>query len=387
MTAVTRDAPLWWGTAASSVQAEGASPSDTWYAWERAGRAPASGRGTGFAEHFAEDFARLAEFGITHHRLSVNWARVQPSAGEVDESEVRRYRQILSAGRDAGLRIWVTLLHSAIPQWFAAEGGFAGPGATDRWESWVRVAAERFGDVAGGWMPVNNPAGFALKGYLMGSFPPGHTHPAEFDRVLTAVCRAEFDAARILADTGLPRCSIEGLVPLAPADDTPASAAQTQRLDNVLWESWLKLARMPDYAGALDYVGFSYYCGARIDGNGKPLPQPADGQVGPLGYVPWADGLRQVLDRLSRELPGQRLVVAELGFGGDDPGRVAYLREALGHIKRARDDGVPVEGVFFWTDVDNYEWSAGYTVPFGLFDTARRPKPSAHYVKDVIAAS
>src|SRR5918998_4756363 len=72
-TAITYDAPLWWGTATSSVQAEGASPGDTWYAWERAGRAPASGRGTGFAAHFAEDFARLADLGITHYRLSVNW--------------------------------------------------------------------------------------------------------------------------------------------------------------------------------------------------------------------------------------------------------------------------------------------------------------------------
>lgn len=379
--------PLWWGTATSSVQTEGASPTDTWYGWERAGRAPASGRGTDFATHFADDFARLTELGITNHRLSVNWARVQPAVGETDELEVQRYRQILTAGRDAGLRIWVTLLHGAIPQWFAAEDGFAGPRAADRWESWVRVAAERFADVAGGWMPVNNPAGFAVKGYLNGSFPPGHTDPAVFGPVLDVVARAEFDAARILAGTSLPRCSIEGLVPLVPADDTPAAAAQTQRLDHVIWGTWLKLARMPEYAAAFDYIGFSYYFGARIDGQGKQLLQPPDGQAGPLGYVPWAGGLRQVLDRLSQELPGQRLVIAELGFGGGDQGRIAYLREALDHIRRARDDGVPVEGVFFWTDVDNYEWNAGYTVPFGLFDSARKAKPSAHYVRDIIASS
>jgi len=45
-----------------------------WARWEALGRAPASGEGNGFGTRYAEDFALLAEHGLTHHRLSIEWA-------------------------------------------------------------------------------------------------------------------------------------------------------------------------------------------------------------------------------------------------------------------------------------------------------------------------
>src|SRR5512142_2234113 len=66
---------FWWGTAASSTQTEGASEASDWWAWEQAGRVPASGAGNGFATRYAEDFALLSRWGLTHHRLSLDWAR------------------------------------------------------------------------------------------------------------------------------------------------------------------------------------------------------------------------------------------------------------------------------------------------------------------------
>ncbi|MCU1452998.1 MAG: beta-glucosidase/6-phospho-beta-glucosidase/beta-galactosidase [Acidimicrobiales bacterium] len=38
-----------WGTGASSTQCEGAAPASDWWDWERAGHAPRSGDGNGFA--------------------------------------------------------------------------------------------------------------------------------------------------------------------------------------------------------------------------------------------------------------------------------------------------------------------------------------------------
>jgi beta-glucosidase len=67
-----------WGTGASSTQSEGASPASDWWDWERAGHAPLSGDGNGFAVRYAEDFGLLAGLGLRHHRLSIDWARVEP---------------------------------------------------------------------------------------------------------------------------------------------------------------------------------------------------------------------------------------------------------------------------------------------------------------------
>jgi beta-glucosidase len=372
-----------WGTAASAIQAEGAGPDSDWWAWERQGRAPLSGDGNGFRTRYAEDFALYACWGFRHHRLSLDWSRLQPAADRFDAQAVEHYRRVLAAGRDAGLEVWVCLLHGALPTWFAAEEGFLGPHAAQRWRRWVEFAAETFGDLVAGWKPVNGPASFATKRYLTGQFPPGVTDRQAFGKALRAIQMADFEAARLLRATGRPTASVEALAPVMPSSDAARPAAQG--LDDALWESWLRLARSDEYGAAFDYCGFSYYFAVEVDEAGRPRPYPPGLSVGPQGYVPWPDGLRLVLDRLARELPGRRLLVSELGYGGqDDAARVAYLSCALAHIASAIRDGIDVAGTFLWTGVDNYEWNDGYAVPFGLFTADRQPRPSAEFVRQII---
>lgn len=243
-------------------------------------------------------------------------------------------------------------------------------------------AADEFGDLVDGWMPVNNPTSFAQKAYLTGTFPPGMRSLPEFLQALMAVHHADFEAASYLRGSGRPVCSNASLTHLLPADDTPEAAAAVAQWDAVVWDSWLTLARSDEYADAFDHYGFSYYAATAADGSGQSRPYPFEASPGPLGYVPWADGLAEVLSRLARELPGRSFVVAELGYGGDDDAaRVDYLSRALRHVGEARARGVDVGGVFFWTGIDNYEWLAGDGVPFGLFDRERRPRPSAELVR------
>jgi hypothetical protein len=113
-----------WGTGASSTQCEGAAPASDWWDWERKGRAPVSGNGNGFAERFAEDFAALSELGLTHHRLSLEWARLEPEEGRRDDTAISHYRDALHSARDAGVTPWVCLHHFTLPRWFARAGGF-----------------------------------------------------------------------------------------------------------------------------------------------------------------------------------------------------------------------------------------------------------------------
>ena len=155
---------FWWGTGASSTQAEGAAPASDWYAMERAGRVPPSGEGNGFASRYAEDFALYAQYGLAHHRLSIEWARVEPEEGKRDDAAVEHYVSVLTAARDAGVSPWACLHHFTLPGWFTemGEGGFVDDRARSYyWARHVAFCAETFGELVFGWKPINEPGAFA----------------------------------------------------------------------------------------------------------------------------------------------------------------------------------------------------------------------------------
>jgi len=49
-----------------------------------------------------------------------------------------------------------------------------------------------------------------------------------------------------------------------------------------------------------------------------------------------------------------------------DERRIRYLHRHLVQAHRAIADGVPLRGYFVWSLLDNFEWTAGYTMRFGL---------------------
>jgi beta-glucosidase len=380
-----------WGTGASATQCEGAAASSDWWDWERAGRAPLSGDGNGFAERYAEDFRLLASLGLRHHRLTIDWARVEPEPGRHDHAAVAHYRDVLTAALEAGVEPWVCLHHFTLPRWFADAGGFLAE--SNRGEFWARhveFMAETFGDLARGWQPVNETNYYAFAAYRGGGWPPGHNDPTEAMLVSRAMQLATAEAAMRLRQTRAPVASIFGLSAIRNLDDSPDTSRLANLLDELNWRAGLELfrdgvLRVPglepieraDLARSFDLVGFSFYSTIGIR-RGRVVPYPPDAPVSPLGYGIWADGLGLVLDRLHQMLPGVPLLVAECGIGtSDDTERVAYLERGLQVTRDAVARGVDVRGFFHWTAVDNYEWLHGFDVQFGIIDRDRNIRPSA----------
>jgi beta-glucosidase len=384
-----------WGTGASSTQCEGAAPASDWARWEQQGRAPVSGDGNGFGTRYAEDFALFAELGLTHHRLSIEWARIEPAEGAPDSAAIERYRAMLTAARDAGVSPWVCLHHFTLPQWFADQGGFVvEANRTGAWARHVERMAETFGDLVAGWQPVNETNYYARLAYRNGGWPPGRDDREEAAIVDEAIHLATAEAAVRLRQTGAPVSSIFGLSAIVPQDDDPSSAAMAERLHRIYWAPGLGLFRdgvlrvpgrepveRPDLAGAFDLLGFSYYSAMGVRG-GRVAVHPPDAPVSPLGYGIWADGVGLVLDRLHDEVPGTPLLVAEFGIGtADDAQRAAYIERGLRVTNEAIRRGVDVRGFFHWTGTDNYEWLHGYDVSFGIISRDRDVRPSARVLQ------
>ena len=393
-----------WGTGASSTQAEGAAPASDWARWERLGRAPASGDGNGFATRYPEDFELLASLGLTQHRLSLDWARLEPTEGRHDGATIEHYRRMLTAARDAGIDIWACLHHFTLPGWFGDDlGGFVDDRARQYyWPRHVDFVAETFGDLVAGWKPVNEPMAYAAGGWLLGAMPPGVADLGKFAESLRATHLANIAAWRLLRGGGQPVATVMNLSPVRARattrepDAVEKARAWASTVDDVYWGSWISLLRdgvwddpfgareeVPDAAGAFDLIGFSYYAAVSVDETGALSPHPPDGRKGPLGDTRYPQGLGECLERLADELPGRRLLISEVGLGTfpDDPGaddeRCGYMAEVLGIAERAVQGGIDLAGLFWWTGVDNYEWTLGWDAEFGLIDRDRDPKASA----------
>jgi beta-glucosidase len=70
-----------------------------------------------------------------------------------------------------------------------------------------------------------------------------------------------------------------------------------------------------------------------------------------------------------------------------DTDRVMFLRACLTELQRATNEGVPVDGYFYWSSQDNFEWNAGFGSRFGVvyvdFETLERtPKLSAEWFRE-----
>jgi len=73
---------------------------------------------------YEEDIALLKSFGLDTYRFSLEWARIEPEAGEFSTAELDYYQRVIHACRRNGVKPAVTFNHWSCPRWFASAGGW-----------------------------------------------------------------------------------------------------------------------------------------------------------------------------------------------------------------------------------------------------------------------
>ncbi|MDP2736891.1 MAG: family 1 glycosylhydrolase, partial [bacterium] len=67
------------------------------------------------------------------------------------------------------------------------------------------------------------------------------------------------------------------------------------------------------------------------------------------------------------------IYVTEHGVSdGRDKNRAWFIKECLKNVHLAIEEGVDVRGYSHWSLLDNFEWAAGWTQKFGLYEVDRQ---------------
>ncbi len=396
----TIDEPhLWWGVTSSSLQTEGVAPAADWSRWELDRRVPPSGDGNGLATNHADDFELLAGLGISHVRVTLEWARLEPEPGRVDGDAFDRYDDILTSARRAGLEVIATLHHGTLPGWFSEDTiGFRDE--KRRGYEWVRHidrCAERYDHLVAVWVPIDDPVGWATRGHLLGTRPPGRRDPElameAAEGALLANHRAwevlRTGSTRVMAVFGTPTIFGHG----------PENEPQRRRWHELLFGSWISALRdgelvvpgrpareLPELEGAFDLIGLAHDHPIAVDRHGALHPYPAEGRRTDTGFTPITNELGELLSQVSSELPTRDLVIAGHGVATrDDEWRERILSETHALLIDAVAQGTRLVGYLHDTGIDGYEGPLGFTTARGLIDRDRNLKDSAVWLQSRLA--
>ncbi|MEM3087200.1 MAG: family 1 glycosylhydrolase [Halobacteria archaeon] len=397
------------GVATSSHQIEGNNASSDWWAFEqepgRIENGHRSGRACDFWNRYPEDVALMKSLGFQAHRLSIEWSRVEPERGRYSEEAIERYRRILQAHREAGIKTFATLHHFTLPRWVAESGNLLADGNLRAFEAYAARTVRALRGLVDAWNTINEPTVWAYMGFLRGEFAPGLKSFRTWGKALKAALRAHglaYHAAK--AEDPHTPAGIVANVPVYRPDHRwdpgdylvrwLADGLFNRPVVKALREGVLKVPgapkeRAPALEGSSDFIGVNYY--HRIWTCWWRLRNPRFGAPGErlsqMGWASYPDGLLEALRRYGAL--GKPLYVTENGVGTEDDGwRAEFLRDHLARVLQARAEGLDVRGYFHWSYIDNFEWSRGWVPRFGLvaFDPEtleRRPKPSARLYGEV----
>jgi beta-glucosidase len=323
--------------------------------------------------------------GLGAYRLSVEWARIEPEPGRIDQSVLDHYRRVLDALRAADIEPVVTLHHFTNPLWLAARGGWSNSEVVPRFAAYAERVARALGDLVQWWVTVNEPSVFGTLGYLDGIWPPHHRRDVRGYLRHMRHCAQGHVAARQALRALWPHAQASLAFPLYPLDLIQPSHP-ADRMAARLYD-WLRegstIARTRH---ALDWVGVNYYFRLQVRWDPRPWALFARTSMGPgektdAGWEMYPEGMYRVLRRAGEI--GKPVLVTENGLAdAADRWRGRFIVEHLRQVHRAIAAGVDVRGYLHWSLLDNFEWAEGYTKRYGLVEVdvatqARTPRPSA----------
>jgi beta-glucosidase len=429
-----------WGAATASYQIEGAVNEDGRgeSIWDRFSHTPGmtlnGDTGDVADDHYHRwqgDVELMQRLGLRAYRFSIAWPRIYPrGTGEVNAAGLDFYDRLVDGLLGAGIAPVVTLYHWDLPQALQDQGGWSSPATIDAFVTYAETVARRLGDRVRHWITHNEPWVVAFVGHYQGRHAPGIRDLPTALRVAHHVLLSHARAIpRVRAASPGSQVGITlNLTTSRPASDSPADRRAADLHDQYVNRWFLdplfgrgypaELAQvlggrfvapspeeLREIATPIDFLGINYYCPTVLRAGGElGFQQESEPELAARGFeltaMGWPvapDAFHELLTRVGREYRPPLIYITENGAAFDDrpsdgrvadPRRLAYLESHLGAVQHAIHDGVPVQGYFVWSLLDNFEWALGYARRFGVIyvdypTQARLIKDSGHWYAQV----
>lgn len=364
-------------------------------------------RGSNGYEHLDEDMALLAELGLDVYRFSISWARLFPTGDEEEPNPagLAYYDRVFAACRAAGMQVFLTLTHYAVPLAVVERhGGWTSRETIGLYVRFARAVFERWGAQIDYYLPFNEINAGYFSPWNGVALPRPEGAPYDQSLVFQSLHNQFVASARVIQMQRevAPACQSGCMV----ADfcyyaNTPSPADNLELVRSEQVNQWYAvdvLARgyHPGYMNrffcergirvditaedlnlferyACDFVSISYYqssvvscddtaeqtAGNLVSGVRNPYLDATEWgwQIDPVG-------LRSALNRLYDRVR-KPVLIAEGGMGArdrlvreggewrvHDPYRIDYLRRHFDQVLEAQRDGVDVMGYIAWGVID-----------------------------------
>jgi beta-glucosidase len=394
---------------------------------------------------YKEDVALMKDLGVTAYRFSISWPRIFPEGtGSPNAKGVDFYRRLTEELRGAEIEPFATLYHWDLPQVIQDQyGGWQSKDTANVFAEYAGYISQQLGDLVQHYFTINEFATFVHTGYQgaevkvggdktvhLGSPPLLRLSDAELKQVRHHAVLGHgmaVQAIRAGAPAGTKVGFAENVLVAVPVIDTPehvAAAEAATRDRNAGFMTVMLEGRYPDaylasaggttpvftddelktIAAPLDFVGINLY---RPTLYVEPSNEPPGYREIPINashpkmLSEWHIVDSEVMywgPRMVQSMWGAKSIyITENGCAASyavaedgrvyDSDRVMFMRACLGQLQRATAEGVPVDGYFYWSSQDNFEWIYGYGNRFGIiyvdFETLeRKPKLSAAWFKE-----
>ncbi|MFA7315926.1 MAG: glycoside hydrolase family 1 protein [Candidatus Paceibacterota bacterium] len=362
-----------WGSATASYQVEGGIENCDWALEAKNGRVPKCGIACDHYNNYKKDFDLIESLHQNAHRMSIEWARIEPKEGEFSDEAIAHYREVISDLKRRGIYVSLTIWHFTLPIWFYEKGGFEKEENIIYFVRYAKKVIEQFKDIACDFSSINEPMVYASNGYMRGFWPPFRKNIFVLLRVISNIATAHNELYAwkkiafpdVILGIAKNNVSFEG------------NGWITKKIARFLW--WFRNDRfLLMIKGNVDFIGLNYYFHTIIGSKSK-------GPFSDFGWEIYPKGIYDLLIDLKKyNVP---LFVTENGIADErDEKRGDFISQHIEWVHKAIKDGANVKGYYHWSLMDNFEWAEGFGKRFGLieinYDTMERNiRPSAMVYK------